>query len=597
MFRIAHISDLHIKHESIDNENLSVLQRVAEAIGKSIGLEVEAGGHSDGKLEALTTSLAALKPNLIAVTGDITNFGDRQSFEKAYDFLRQLKERTRAEFVVCVPGNHDCLFERARDSLTNKNSSLLLRGLSKVSREVSVLVSADREALPDDTVKQLNEADGLTLLQNYDEWIIKKGFGEVDPGKPVICDARWGKVALFLFNSTNDPGLMANKGRIGAKQFNSLNKCLQSAENQDCFNAVRFALLHHHPISAPQSLDKDVNRLYDWMEDGPLFLQYLNKLGFHFILHGHQHVPFLCTVDYVSEAERGVHLIAAGSASQGNHSPHYNSFNLIDLVTPFQARMRRFRYSETGFDPTPEIDTVLPVRPLEEVRVTDMDQDETVEDWAIREMIKGSYRKAYDIDAEHQYSLLEFRAAITGDQLYMAEYRRRGKVVSEANSAGPIYVITGSPAMNTGIMNIGAVNNLDGKALAYNILVDHPNQKVIRVLPQLELKPGDEFDLTLKFRWQATMSEPHDFDGFNLMLFRHPVAHLKYSINLAWKPAQAKVVAYGLNNSAPELENVVLEQIENPMMREDFGPPHKFSFEIPNPKPVAYLVSFRPHRS
>ncbi|MCI0559483.1 MAG: metallophosphoesterase, partial [Nitrososphaera sp.] len=303
---------------------------------------------------------------------------------------------------------------------------------------------------------------GMTILKNYDQWIVQKGFGEVNPAKPNLLDAQWGQVELFLFNTVNDPGLMANKGRIGSKQFNALNQFLQNpTESSKGRNAVRIALLHHHPISAPQSLDKDLNRLYDWMQDGPLFLQYLNHLGFHFILHGHQHEPFRCTVDYEQGPGAGLHIVAAGSATQGNTAPHHNSFNLIDLLTPFEARFCRFDYSDTGYSEQPAMDVLLPVRPIEEVRVTKQEEP-TVEDWAMRALIKGGFKHAYDVDSEHEYSLLEYKIEITKEQLYKAQYRRVGKVVEKRDSEGPVFIITGSPAMKLKHMNVAARDNLSG---------------------------------------------------------------------------------------------------------------------------------------
>ncbi len=72
MLRIAHISDLHIKHPKINNEDLSVLQMLAKMLAKTKDFEVEAEGHSEEKLLALVNALKSLKPDLIVVTGDIT---------------------------------------------------------------------------------------------------------------------------------------------------------------------------------------------------------------------------------------------------------------------------------------------------------------------------------------------------------------------------------------------------------------------------------------------------------------------------------------------------------------------------------------------
>ncbi|MFN0140383.1 MAG: metallophosphoesterase family protein [Pyrinomonadaceae bacterium] len=587
MLRIAHISDLHIRHPDMNNDEESILQKVASAVGEALGLKVEAGGHSPEKLNALNNILSTLKPDLIVVTGDITNFGDKKSFEMASDYLGTLKKTSGARRILCVPGNHDCLVERAAQIQLNPKGSWMIRALARISREVELLIRPESGTLRDDVSQQLDGANGLTLLRNYEDWCAVNEFAEVDPSNPVIEDAGWGKAALFLFNSVNDPGLMANKGRIGQAQFNLLNQCLQNPEKMgECLNAVRIALLHHHPISAPQSLDQDVNRFYDWMHDGPLALQYLNKQGFHFILHGHQHEPFHCTVNYLETSGGALHIMAAGSASQGAIEPHNNSFNLIDLLTPFEARLRRFTYSTTGYDDkSPAIDLVLPVRPIAEVRVTSSGP-ETVEDWAMRELVKGCYEDAYDIDAKHQYDLLEYSVSVTKTQTYKGEYRRKGRVVGKEASDGLVFVITGSPAMKVEQMKLKATNNLNGKPLQTEILRDLSHQKVIRVLSRLLMKPEFDFDVTLKFEWHATESEPNDFDGVNLMPFRHPVGHLKYKATLPWEPAQARVLAYGVQDFTPTLQNEALTGSASTNF--------EYSFEIADPKPMAYLISFRP---
>ncbi|MFN2491292.1 MAG: metallophosphoesterase [Pyrinomonadaceae bacterium] len=586
MLRIAHISDLHIRHPEMDNDDLSPLQKVAAALGETLGLKVEAGGHSPEKLIALTNILSVLKPDLIVVTGDVTNFGDKKSFEMASEYLKTLKTKSGARRVLCVPGNHDCLVERTAQIQQQPKRSLLIRALALISREVELQSRPESGKFNDQTRKLLEHAKGLSLLGNYKNWQDLNEFAEVNPSNPIIEDAGWGKVALFLFNSVNDPGFMANKGRIGSAQFNVLNQCLQSPEKiGECLNAVRIALMHHHPISAPQSLDQDFNRLYDWMQDGPLMLQYLNKQGFHFILHGHQHEPFQCTVNYQESPGNGLHIVAAGSAAQGSIQPHNNSFNLIDLLTPFEARLRRFDYSPTGFDDKrPALDVMLPVRPIEEVRVSK--SGETVEDWAMRELVKGAYEDAYDVDAHHEYDLLEYRVSVTETQTYQAAYRRVGKVVGDEESEGLIFVVTGSPAMKVERMNLSATNNQEEKPLKIELLLDRSHQKVIRVLTRLPMEPGSYFDVTLKFEWQATESEPNDFDGINLMPFRHPVGRLTYEATLPWEPGQAKVLAYSVQDFTPKLEN----RKDGPAKSGGF----EFSFEISNPKPMAYLISFRP---
>jgi 3',5'-cyclic AMP phosphodiesterase CpdA len=590
MLRIAHISDLHIRHPNMDNDNHTLLQTAFELLGKKMfDLEVEADAHDDQKLVALINILRGMEPDVIVVTGDLTNFGDSGSFQMACEFLMKLKESTGAQSILCVPGNHDCLCERAAALQATSKAKWFIRLLAKVSPEVAVMSRPQPPDLNQQFLKLLDTADGLTLLENYHNEIASKGFGIVDPSHPVLLDAGWGKVALFLFNSVNEPGFMANKGRIGQAQFNLLNRCLQDPEKfESCANAVRIALLHHHPISAPLALAGDMNRLYDWMSDGPMMLQYLNKQNFHFILHGHQHEPFQCTVNYQEIGGSGLHIVAAGSATQGKKKPSKNSFNLIDLLTPFEARLRRYDYwGDAGFDNAKtSLDVILPVRSIEEVRVTS-GESPTAEDWAMRQLVVGANKDAYDIDSQHQYEWLDYLANIDKYQTYRAAYRRVGTVIGNKESDGLIFVITGSPAMKRKHMNLSATNNLDGDKLTLEVISDEPHQKVIHVRSRMLMQPGDKFDITLFFAWQATASEPHDFDGINLMSFRHRVEKVTYRAVLAWRPAQTKVLAYGVSNFAPGLLNQTSKSADSSGYWE-------YSFELEDPQPMAYLISFRP---
>ena len=72
MRRIAHISDLHF------------------------------GRHDPGVAEDLLTALDALKPDLVAVSGDLTQRARRDEFTAARAFLKRIRQP-----VLAIPGNHD----------------------------------------------------------------------------------------------------------------------------------------------------------------------------------------------------------------------------------------------------------------------------------------------------------------------------------------------------------------------------------------------------------------------------------------------------------------------------------------------------------
>src|SRR5207247_7635483 len=128
MLRIAHISDLHFIHHDIEEDTASTVQafsQLAYAIGRTIGPDVVADGHNEYKLEALKNIFRSLKPDVIVVTGDITNYGDSKSFELAVANVKELKAIAGAKHVFCIPGNHDSLAERVA---ALRGKGLLTRG-------------------------------------------------------------------------------------------------------------------------------------------------------------------------------------------------------------------------------------------------------------------------------------------------------------------------------------------------------------------------------------------------------------------------------------------------------------------------------------
>ena len=265
MLRIVHISDLHIRHPSVNNDTESVLQTGVRIVLQRHGITIEAGGHDDSKLTLLKASVASLKPHVIVVTGDLTNFGDQPSFKMAGEFLSALKAESGATQLFCVPGNHDCLFERAAalQQTGGKVKRLFLKVIGQGNRETQVMQQAAAQQYSLDGEKPSPTA---LLLENYMRLCDEKGFGHCHPAKPVQVDARWGWVSFFPFNSVNGPGLMANKGAIGDRQLATFSSYAQGEDWPAHARAVRIALLHHHPISAPQSRDTDINRGYDWMD-------------------------------------------------------------------------------------------------------------------------------------------------------------------------------------------------------------------------------------------------------------------------------------------------------------------------------------------
>jgi 3',5'-cyclic AMP phosphodiesterase CpdA len=60
------------------------------------------GRIQEGTIEALARAVHEIRPDLIAISGDLTQRARRMQFKQARDFLRSLPART-----IIVPGNHD----------------------------------------------------------------------------------------------------------------------------------------------------------------------------------------------------------------------------------------------------------------------------------------------------------------------------------------------------------------------------------------------------------------------------------------------------------------------------------------------------------
>src|SRR6266404_512294 len=573
MHRIAHISDLHIS--SVGPRDRTELEWLGQLLLRDkYKVDVVAEKHNEDKLKALKNSLQSLQPDSIVITGDITNYGDSESYRLAVEIITDLQKIAGAQQIICIPGNHDCLAERVAKLRAKSFANRFAIGvIGLFNQETAVMREKSFEPA---LCAKISNGEEVGLFGNYAQAIAKKGWCEANPSVPVFVDVGSVKIAFFLFNSTNDPDYMANEGSIGPLQYNLLNSFLDDPGKANQYaKSVRIALLHHHPINNPEIISTAVDRGYNDMKDGSTFMNYMRQRHFHFILHGHQHMPYC----WRNHPDFGVNILAAGSATAGDNLNH-GSFGVLDLITPFEARYRRFDYKPTGYEENLPKRENLTVRPLDRLRITAPGPPESSQDLALRTLF-GSREEGWD--EIHQYELLEYDVRVSATELYQAAYRRKGKVVSGDNAdTGITFVITGSPPMRQQDMDISASDS-QGRKLNVSFVLDYPTQKVIKVSHYSPVSIGGTFDITLRFQWQASAMEPNNFDGMNLMYFRHPVGRLTYRANLPWQPVGQRVIAFGIDESDPETDG-----FPETVAQSDHT--HTFSFEIANPKPFAYLI-------
>lgn len=579
MLRIAHISDLHLFDESKSPRIGDLTAALGEAFLKYFtGIRIEAHAHDEEKKSALVAALHQIRPDVIVVTGDVTNIGDASSFDLSQQYLEQLRSLSTRRTLIVIPGNHDTLVERF--NAISGSKSLFDRVSLRISRRVASVVE-DAGAYPE---------QGADLLKNYGKFARNLNLWPIDPAVPVEVECDWGVIRFFLFNSVNDTDdlLMANRGRIGPTQLRSL------ASGSRRTPAVRIALLHHHPICSPNVRASSAERFYDWMEDGPMFLRRLNEHRFQLVLHGHQHDPFQCQINYNRDAGDGIQILAAGSALSGSDpNAHKSSFNVIELISPFHAKLRIHEYRDGEFVPPgnarklqlASLDSISPPGLRFAKKEAGFEQELT---WKI--LTGSDIDDVYELDAKHQYDTLRFEVDILEDPdetlRYVGRYTRIGRNVDSGESAGPVYVITGSPGVTYKDLTVKAYDNLTEDKLDPYPIQTRDTQFALQVLLRRPLRPNDAFDVTLEFNWKTVLRRATAFDAISLLGFRRPVGMLDFAVTVPWRPSQPTVRE--VFRAAPVRVSSEMGPDRIP------GQPdrYRYRFEMEKPNRTAYQIYF-----
>ena len=242
-FVLAHLSDPHVPTRLDAGPHRLLNKRVFGYLSWRFR---RARIHRREVLEALARDLAALRPDHVAVTGDIVNIALPHEFTRAAEWLRTLGDPAR---VTVVPGNHDAYvaikWERSWAAWGDFMSS---DGGGPGSGR------ADDEAGAGSPVAAIGR-----------EWF------------PVF--RRRGLVALVGLSTAVPTAPGHSSGRIGKAQLERAEDRLRAAGSAGLFRVV---LLHHPPQATNAPHHK---RLTD---AGP-FCEMIARSGAELVLHGHEH--------------------------------------------------------------------------------------------------------------------------------------------------------------------------------------------------------------------------------------------------------------------------------------------------------------------
>ena len=229
---ILHLSDLHISKD----DYLDKVELIVQAC--SFDIKQESNIY-------------------IAISGDITQYGRKEEFEKAKKFIQTLKEKIKPKNslvsveLVIVPGNHDCCFDNV-----------------KTTREVII-----KSCRTDVITEEDYFTDAMAVQENY--WNFYRDIKGSLPSDKLTSKSEFqphinNKIVFHCYNSSWMSEIHEKPGNIVIPQ----NKFLESNNGEFVIS------LFHHPINwlSPNTKNNNKSR----------FEEHLIKSS-NIVIYGHEH--------------------------------------------------------------------------------------------------------------------------------------------------------------------------------------------------------------------------------------------------------------------------------------------------------------------
>jgi 3',5'-cyclic AMP phosphodiesterase CpdA len=246
-------------------------------------------------------------PLIAALTGDLTESADQQEFEQALAFTKGLADKpllgtklTSSEVFV-VPGNHDVVF-------TEPDAGRRWYPYCDFYEQHAGFHVKPKEAFKLTRVIDRSHDLGLVIAEINSCFDVRKGA----PGE--------------------------KRGEVDSYAIAELETQLRAVPVDSMQQAIKVALIHHHPVVLPQLADAGGG--YDAIAGARYLLDVLHQHRFHLLLHGHKHYPHTFSYDPVCAwSGEDVHpllVVAGGSAGAiQNALPSVeratNTYNVISL--------------------------------------------------------------------------------------------------------------------------------------------------------------------------------------------------------------------------------------------------------------------------
>ena len=264
MFRLAHLSDIH----------LGPLPEVAyrDLVSKRITGYINwrrnrSADLHEGVIDRIVADLKAVRPDHIAVTGDLMNLALTGEIELSRLWLEALGD---GDDVSVVPGNHDAYVRGA---------------LAKACKA-------------------------------WGAWMTGDGGEPARPGAFPYLRVR-GQVALIGVSSARATAPFMASGFFGEEQARRVSRILDEAREK---GLCRVVMIHHPPVRGAAAAHK---RLFGIGR----FQSIMRRHGAELVLHGHTHLPTTYRIDGRDGSVPVVGVAAAGQTPRGKRpAGQYNLF-------------------------------------------------------------------------------------------------------------------------------------------------------------------------------------------------------------------------------------------------------------------------------
>lgn len=224
-FTLAHFSDVHMSPISgFDDWRYWNAKRV---LGYLNWQRKRRHVHVTSIADRLIADAQALRPDHIAITGDLVNLGLPAEHEAALAWLRRVGS---PEHVTVIPGNHDIYSSMRGD-----------RGVAR--------------------------------------WAAYMGGEEETLAFPFV--RRVGPLALIGLNSAVETPPFFASGHLGAHQLEIAQEQLAKLDEE---GSIRVVLIHHPPLAGMTTPRRS-------LKDAAHFAHLLEREGAELVLYGHNHRP------------------------------------------------------------------------------------------------------------------------------------------------------------------------------------------------------------------------------------------------------------------------------------------------------------------